>query len=63
MNGFIDNVPVSDVTQFEEGLMSAIRANHENILEDIRVKQAISDETDSKLKSAIETYANSFIAK
>ena len=63
VNGFIDNVPVSDVTQFEEGLMSAIRANHENILEDIRVKQAISDETDSKLKSAIETYANSFIAK
>ena len=63
VNGFIDNVPVSDVTQFEEGLMSAIRANHGNILEDIRTKQAISGETDSELKSAIETYANSFIAK
>ncbi|MEE2655370.1 MAG: F0F1 ATP synthase subunit alpha [Pseudomonadota bacterium] len=63
VNGFIDNVPVSHVTQFEEGLMSAIRANHGNILEDIRTKQAISGETDSELKSAIETYANSFIAK
>ncbi len=63
VNGFIDNVPVSDVTQFEEGLMSVIRANHGNILEDIRTKQAISGETDSELKSAIETYANSFIAK
>ena len=63
VNGFIDNVPVSDVTQFEEGLMSEIRANHKNILEDIRGKQSISDETDSALKSAIETYANSFIAK
>ncbi len=63
VNGFIDKVPVSDVTQFEEGLMSTIRANHKDILEDIRVKQAISDETDSELKSAIETYANSFYAK
>jgi len=63
VNGFIDKVPVSDVTQFEEGLMSTIRANHKDILEDIRVKQAISDETDSELKSAIETYANSFNAR
>jgi F-type H+-transporting ATPase subunit alpha len=62
VNGFLDNVPVSDVTRFEEGLMSTIRANHESILEDIRLKQAISDQTDSDLKTAIETYLNSFVA-
>tara|TARA_B100000676_G_scaffold232889_1_gene231849 strand:+ start:5520 stop:7055 length:1536 start_codon:yes stop_codon:yes gene_type:complete len=62
VNGFLDNVPVSDVTRFEEGLMSTIRANHESILEDIRLKQAISDQTDANLKTAIETYLNSFIA-
>ncbi|MBS40656.1 MAG: F0F1 ATP synthase subunit alpha [Rhodospirillales bacterium] len=62
VNGFLDNVPVGDVTRFEEGLMSTIRANHESILEDIRLKQAISDQTDADLKTAIETYLNSFIA-
>ncbi|MBD19803.1 MAG: F0F1 ATP synthase subunit alpha [Rhodospirillaceae bacterium] len=62
VNGFLDNVPVSDVTRFEEGLMSTIRANHESILEDIRLKQAISDQTDADLKTAIETYLNSFVA-
>ena len=62
VNGFIDDVPVNDVTRFEEGLMSAVRANHTDILDDIREKQAISDDTETKLKSAIETYAKSFIA-
>ncbi len=62
VNGFIDDVPVNDVTRFEEGLMSAVRANHTDILDDIRQKQAISEETDAKLKTAIETYAKSFIA-
>jgi F-type H+-transporting ATPase subunit alpha len=50
------------VTRFEEGLMSAVRANHTDILDAIREQQAISDETDAKLKTAIETYANSFVA-
>ena len=62
VNGFIDKVPVSDVTRFEEGLMSTVRANHQDIPDDIRAKQAISDETDAKLKLAIETYANTFVA-
>jgi len=62
VNGFIDNVPVNDVTRFEEGLMSAVRANHQDILDDIRAKQLISDETDAKLKLAIETYSNTFVA-
>jgi F-type H+/Na+-transporting ATPase subunit alpha len=62
VKGFIDTVPVIDVTRFEEGLMSAVRANHTDILDAIRAEQAISDETDAKLKTAIETYANSFVA-
>jgi F-type H+-transporting ATPase subunit alpha len=62
VKGFIDTVPVIDVTRFEEGLMSAVRANHTDILDAIRETQAISEETEAKLKSAIETYANSFVA-
>jgi F-type H+-transporting ATPase subunit alpha len=62
VKGFIDTVPVIDVTRFEEGLMSAVRANHTDILDAIREQKAISDETDAKLKTAIETYANSFVA-
>ncbi|MBK20093.1 MAG: F0F1 ATP synthase subunit alpha [Rhodospirillaceae bacterium] len=62
VNGFLDDVAVSDITRFEEGLMSAVRANHQDILADIREAQAITDDNEEKLKAAIQSYADSFVA-
>jgi F0F1-type ATP synthase alpha subunit len=39
-----------------------MRANHEDILATIRDEQALSDETDAKLKSTLENYAKNFSA-
>ncbi|MEE8333889.1 MAG: F0F1 ATP synthase subunit alpha, partial [Alphaproteobacteria bacterium] len=62
VNGFLDAIDVKDVTRFEEGLMSHIRANFKPVLDDIRAKQELSDETTATLKSAIGDYAKTFVA-
>src|SRR5690606_14602009 len=40
VNGFLDRLPVSAITQFEAGLLADIRANHGDILKDIRTSPA-----------------------
>ena len=62
VNGFLDTVPVTSVTRFEEGLMSQVRGNHGDLLADIREKREVTSETSDKLKAAIEAYAKTFTA-
>ncbi len=62
VNGYLDSLPVSAVTRFEEGLMADIRGNHGDILADIRAKLEVTAETSDKLKAACEAYAKTFTA-
>ena len=62
VNGFLDTIPVTAVTRFEEGLMSEIRGTHTGLLADIREKREVTGETSDKLKAAIEAYAKTFAA-
>ncbi len=63
VNGFLDALPVTAVTQFEEGLMSEIRGSHTDLLADIRDKRELTGDTSTKLKAAIESYAKTFTAE
>ena len=60
VNGYLDNLPVSDVGKFEQGLLSYMRTEGAAILEAIRVEKALSDSLRDQLKSAIDAYAKSF---
>jgi F-type H+-transporting ATPase subunit alpha len=62
VNGYLDSLPVTAVTQFEAGMLDEIKANHSDILTDIRTTQALSEETQGKLKSALDAYAKNFVA-
>ena len=62
VRGFLDPLPVDAITRFESGLLDDIRANHADILSDIRTTQALSDETEAKLKAALENYSKNFVA-
>jgi len=62
VRGFLDPLPVDAITRFETGLLDDIRANHADILSDIRTTQALSDETEAKLKAALEKYSKNFVA-
>lgn len=59
INGYADQVQVHQVGEFVTGLVSYIHSNHPDIPETIRTTEDLSDETEAKLKKAIETYAGS----
>src|SRR5262249_31758490 len=60
VNGYLDPMPVDRVKAFEQGLLSTIRSQHGDILEDIRKSGDLSDATAGKLKNAVESYARTF---
>ncbi|OQW71372.1 MAG: F0F1 ATP synthase subunit alpha [Proteobacteria bacterium ST_bin13] len=59
-NGFIDGVPVNAVTRFEAAMLADMRANHADILTDIREKKDLSKETTEALKTALGNFAKTF---
>jgi F-type H+-transporting ATPase subunit alpha len=60
VNGYLDGMPVSDVTRYESEMLSEMRANGADILDKIRAEQAISDEIKDKLNAFLEDFANKF---
>jgi len=59
-NGFIDPVPVNAVTRYEAAMLADMRANHADILTDIRDKKDLSKETTEALKTALAAFAKTF---
>jgi len=60
VNGYLDDIPASDVTRFEQGFISDMKSSHADILSTIRDEQAVSDDTEAKLKGVLDTYAKNF---
>jgi F-type H+-transporting ATPase subunit alpha len=60
VRGYLDKLPVTKVTEFEERLLSEVRANGEDLLEILRTEREISDATESKLKEFVDKFAASF---
>ncbi|MCK5933518.1 ATP synthase F1 subcomplex alpha subunit [Fulvimarina manganoxydans] len=58
--GYLDKLKVDQVGDFEEGLLTALRTEHKDILDQIATEKALSDEIRTKLKSAIDSFAKSF---
>ena len=61
VRGYLDQVDVSDVTRFEQGLLSDIKANGSDILTKIRDEQELSEATEKELVSFVESYAKKFV--
>ncbi|MEC9201804.1 MAG: F0F1 ATP synthase subunit alpha [Pseudomonadota bacterium] len=62
VNGYLDELPVSDVGRFEQELLTHVHAKESNLLSTIRTEKALSNDTESKLKSVIEGFAAKFAA-
>jgi F-type H+-transporting ATPase subunit alpha len=60
VNGFLDNVPVKDVTRFEGALLSFFRSEQADLLGRIRETKALDDETAAALKAAVGEFAKTF---
>jgi len=59
-NGWVDDVPVSEVRRFEAEMLAFLRANHADLLEGIRTTGAAPDE--AVLKKALQEFKDGFVA-
>ncbi|MEG6507971.1 F0F1 ATP synthase subunit alpha [Methyloligella sp. 2.7D] len=60
VNGYLDNLEVSQVGRFEDELLRYVREEHAGLLDEIREKQALSDELTEQLKAAVEKFSKAF---
>jgi F-type H+-transporting ATPase subunit alpha len=58
--GYLDDLPVSKVGAFEQGLLNAMRSKHADVLTGIAKEKALSDDLRAKLKAAIEGFKKTF---
>ena len=60
VRGYLDGVNLTDVTRFEQQLLSEVREKGADILSTIRSEKAISDATEEKLKAFMDSFAKTF---
>ncbi len=60
VNGYLDKIALGDIGRFESGLLDTLRGSGKAILDSISTEKKISDDTETKLKDAVETFAKSF---
>jgi F-type H+-transporting ATPase subunit alpha len=60
VNGYLDDLKVTDVGRFEEEFLRYMRSEHQGILDTIRSEKKISDETGKDLKKAVDKFSKAF---
>ena len=60
VKGYLDDLPVNKVGEFEQGLLTHMRGEGKSILETIAKEQKLTESTEEALKSAIEAFAKSY---
>ncbi|PEQ13332.1 F0F1 ATP synthase subunit alpha [Novosphingobium sp. PC22D] len=59
-NGYLDAIPVGDVTRYESEMLSFLRSEHADLLKLIRDTQKFEDEQKSKTVAALDAFAKQF---
>ena len=60
VNGYLDDLEISQVGSFEQGLLASLRSDHKELLDAIAEKQALDDDLTEQLKSAVDAFSKSF---
>lgn len=58
--GYIDDIPVHDVTRFEKEYLAYMAANYPELGDSIRNEKKVTDETEKAMRQAIETFKDTF---
>jgi len=62
VRGYLDGLAVNQIAQFEQGLLALLHGpEHIAILNDIRDKKQLTDETETKLKAVLDAHVKSFV--
>src|SRR5450755_514216 len=59
-NGYLDDVPVEDVSRFESEFLESLKRNNAGILDALRETKDLTDDTAAALKDAIEQFRHTF---
>jgi F-type H+-transporting ATPase subunit alpha len=62
-NGYLDDVEVKHIRQWERDFIEYLESSHEAILKDIRTKKALDDDLTNRLKAAITAFKSLFQAE
>ena len=60
-NGYLKDIAVEDIPEYESGLYARMDAQHRDVLETIVSTGDLSKDTEAKLKTALENYTADFI--
>ena len=60
INGYLDEVPVEKVRDFESGLHEYLKASYKELLNQIRVKKELDEASEEKLKKVIEEFRKGY---
>lgn len=58
--GYMDDVPVAKIKEFEAGLIDYVEANAKEFVSDVKDKKMWEDASEAKLKEAIESFKSTF---
>ena len=59
--GFLKDVEVNDVAEYEDGLYERMSAQHADVLEAIRTTGDLTKETEEALRAALDAYTKDFL--
>jgi len=59
VNGFIDNVPVNKIREFEQDLQAFVKEKHPKVRDEVKTKKKIDDEFGGQLKQIITEFKKS----
>ncbi len=59
-NGYLDAIPVNDVTRYESEMLSFMRSQHGDVLAGIRDSQKFEGDVADKTKAALDAFAKQF---
>ncbi len=61
-NGFLDEVPLEEVSRYEKELLEMMDVKHADLLQAIAVKKDLTDEITAQLKTVLRQFTDSFKA-
>ena len=61
VRGYLDKVPVKEISKFEDAALRSIKANHADLLKNIREEKMISEATDKALVAFFENFISEFV--
>ncbi len=59
--GYLDNVKVDCVSEYESRLLEDLRVNGKDLLKDVRVKQKLDDELEGRISTFLENFTRNYL--